>query len=101
MRTPARREYILHTLFTLGVWIKAVDGVLEIAGGLLVSFVSAAALNRFVVALTQHELVEDPHDLIANFARQATAQLSANTQLFASLYLIAHGIVKIGLVAGK
>jgi uncharacterized membrane protein len=53
-----------------------------------------------VIALTQHELVEDPHDWIATTARQAAAQLSANTRLFGGAYLIVHGLAKVVLVIG-
>jgi uncharacterized membrane protein len=91
---------VLHSLFALGVWVKGIDGALEIVGGLALLVLRGGALNRLAIALTQHELVEDPHDVVANALRQAAAQLSANTQLFASVYLIAHGLVKILLVVG-
>jgi uncharacterized membrane protein len=100
MGTAMRRETFLHRVFALGIWLKGVDGVLEVAGGLLLLLISPTTLNQLVIALTQHELVEDPRDLIATILRHATAQLSANAQLVASLYLVAHGLVKVGLVVG-
>jgi uncharacterized membrane protein len=100
MNKKSRREITLYRLFRLGIWGKGVDGLLEILGGILLLLVTPAALNQWVIGLTQHELVEDPHDLIATFARRSTAQLSANTQLFASLYLLVHGLVKVGLMVG-
>ena len=100
MYNPVRRENVLYRIFVLGIWVKAIDGVLEIAGGFLLLVFNPATLNQFVIGLTQHELVEDPHDVIATSLRHATAQLSANTQLFASIYLVVHGLMKVGLVAG-
>ena len=91
---------IAHRLFTLSLWVKGIDGVLEIGGGVIFLLLSNATLNRLVIALTQHELVEDPQDVIAHALRQATAQLSTNTRLFGSIYLIAHGLAKVLLVAG-
>jgi uncharacterized membrane protein len=89
----------LHTVFALGIWLKGLDGVLEMIGGLL--FVSSpVTLNRLVIALTQHELAEDPHDWLATTIRQAAAHLSLSTQLFSSIYLIVHGLLKILIVAG-
>src|SRR5207244_712120 len=58
------------------------------------------ALNRLVIALTQHELSEDPQDWIATTARHAVSQLSADTRVFGSVYLLAHGLVKLVLMVG-
>jgi uncharacterized membrane protein len=100
MRNPVHREIFLYRLFMFGMWVKGIDGVLETVGGVLLLFVSPTRLDQLVIGLTQHELVEDPRDVIATALRHATAQLSANTALFASLYLIAHGVVKVVLVVG-
>jgi uncharacterized membrane protein len=94
------RELFLFRVFALGLWVKGIDGVLEIVGGLLLSLISPVTLNQAVITLTQHELAEDPRDILATFLRTAATQLSTSTQLFASLYLIAHGIVKVVLVVG-
>ena len=90
----------LHRIFAVGMWLKGLDGVLEIAGGLLLLLISPAALSRLVIISTQHELVEDPHDRIATALRQAATQFSGNTQLFGSIYLLVHGLIKVGVVAG-
>jgi uncharacterized membrane protein len=100
MCDTVRRELFLHRIFALGIWLKGIDGVLEIAGAGLLLLLSPVKLNQFVITLTQHELVEDPHDLIATALRCLTAQISPNIQLFASLYLVAHGLVKVALVVG-
>ena len=91
---------LLHRVFTLGIWLKGLDGVLEMIGGVLLLMTSPSTLNRLVVALTQHELGEDPHDWLATTLRQTAAQLSLSTQLFGSLYLFVHGLLKLLIVAG-
>lgn len=98
MATPSRRATMRHRLLALGIGVKGLDGVLEIVGGFIVLLTSHAKLNQVVLALTQHELVEDPHDRLAMAARHTAAQLSTSTQLFASAYLLAHGLAKIVLV---
>jgi len=100
MRNPVHREILLYRVFTLGMWVKGIDGLLEMVGGLLLLLISPAMLNQFVLNLTQHELIEDPRDMIATTLRRAAAQLSTNMALFASLYLIVHGVVKVILVVG-
>jgi uncharacterized membrane protein len=100
MTIADRRAYILYRVFRLGIWLKDFDGVLEMIGGVLLLVTSPVTLNRLVVALTQHELIEDPHEWLATTIRQAATQLSVSTQLFGSIYLIAHGLLKFLIVAG-
>jgi len=97
-RSP--RTKFLHRVFALGIWLKGIDGALEIIGGAILLLISNATLNQLIVVLTQHELSEDPHDRIATAARQAVAQLSLGTKVFGGVYLIAHGLAKLILVVG-
>lgn len=92
-RTP-----LLHRIFVIGLWGKAIDGVLELIGGILLLLIPPATLHHLVIVLTQHELVEDPQDWLATTLRQAAAQLSVDSRLFGSGYLLIHGLVKIGIV---
>jgi uncharacterized membrane protein len=92
------QEKTLRRLFDFGVAIKGIDGVLEIIGGLLFLFISQSSLNGIVITLTQHELFEDPDDLIANALRHAFSGLTVSGKLFGSTYLLAHGFCKVFLV---
>ncbi|MEJ2617402.1 MAG: DUF2127 domain-containing protein [Ignavibacteriaceae bacterium] len=65
-------EHRLYKLFKIGIALKAIDGVLETIGGVL---------------------------LTANYIMNAIHHLSANTTIFAAIYLLIHGLIKIGLVA--
>jgi uncharacterized membrane protein len=90
----------MHRLFALSILIKAVDGVLEMIGGSLFMFVSPKALNSLVILFTAHELSEDPDDWFAITLRHAVHSLSPDSKLFVSVYLVAHGLVKVILAAG-
>jgi uncharacterized membrane protein len=57
-------------------------------------------LNQWVILLTQHELVEDPHDIIATQLRQSVANLSVDAYIFGGAYLVLHGLAKLWLVTG-
>ena len=48
--------------------------------------------------LTQHELSEDPNDLLAGYLVHAAQHFSVDAQIFVSVYLLWHGLVKVGLV---
>jgi uncharacterized membrane protein len=91
---------IEHTLFLLSVWSKGVAGLAETIGGLLLLFIPQAGLNALIIFLTAPELAEDPTDRIATLLQRTVQELAADTKLFASGYLIVHGVVKVFLVAG-
>ncbi len=92
------KEKIWHQTFRIGIFLKGLDGVLEMIGGTLLWLASPALVNAVVFVLTQHELSTDPHDLIANFLVRAAQNLSASSQIFAAVYLLLHGTVKASLV---
>ena len=89
----------LNTTFKIGLVLKGLDGILEVAGGILLLFLSPLAIEHVVRALTAHELSEDPHDLVARYLLHTTAHLSHGTTLFGAIYLLSHGGAKIILVA--
>jgi len=94
-----RPSGVLDWTFEIVLIVKGLDGILEIIGGLLLLAVSRAQMGAWVVALTQHELAEDPHDLIATHLLSLEGHLSGGSQTFAALYLLSHGVVKVVLVA--
>jgi uncharacterized membrane protein len=86
-----------HT-FRISVILKGLDGALEIVGGLLLLLVSPTTIESLVRHVTQHELSEDPHDVIASHLLRSTRDLSHATTLFAAIYLLSHGVSKVVLV---
>ena len=93
------KSKIIQIFFKIGVISKGIDGVLEIAGGFMLLFITPQQIQSLIQALTQHELSEDPKDIIANYLLNSTYHLSPGTKNFAAIYLLWHGLVKAGLVA--
>ncbi|MFL0247302.1 DUF2127 domain-containing protein [Candidatus Clostridium stratigraminis] len=89
---------VIHKSFEIGILLKAIDGVLEIIGGILLNFFTPASLNKLVVLLTQHELSEDPNDVISNLMIKMSSNFSISSQNFGVFYLISHGLVKFILI---
>jgi uncharacterized membrane protein len=85
--------------FDIGIFFKGLDGVLEIVGGLLLFVVRPETITGIVTNLTQHELSEDPHDIIASQLARLGQDFSASAQVFAGVYLLSHGVIKVVLVA--
>jgi uncharacterized membrane protein len=88
----------LDRTFQVSIILKGLDGVLELAGGVLLLAVSPATINRLVATLTQHERSEDPHDAIATHLVDASQRLTGSAVMFVAIYLLAHGLVKVVLV---
>ena len=85
-------------LFRLGVVLKGIDALLEILGAIALWLVSPGFIAAAVHFLTQDEIAEDPHDLIANALRHAAARFSLSSEHFMAIYLLAHGLIKIVMV---
>ena len=96
MDTNTREKY-LHRFFIVGILLKAFDGVLEILGGIALLF--SGALAHTAALLIQHELIEDPSDALATHLQQFIPLL-AGSSLFATIYLLSHGVIKLFLAAG-
>lgn len=88
----------IRRFFLLSVSLKGIHSVLEIVGGTLLLVVPPSVITHLVVWSTQDELLEDPHDLIANYLLHVGTNLSLSTATFGGLYLLSHGLIKIVLV---
>jgi uncharacterized membrane protein len=82
----------------VGILLKGLDGVLEILGGILLLLLSPEQITQAVVLLTEHELSRDPNDFIANHLLSAAQGFSGEAKTFAVLFLLSHGVLKVGLV---
>lgn len=93
------RARLLHHIFVIGVIAKGVDGAVELIVGLLFAILSPAAIKGLIFLLIQGELREDPTDIVANLIRHNTATV-IHSRASASVFLLLHGAVKLGLAAG-
>jgi len=89
---------LLDKTFRISLILKGLDGVLELVGGVLLLLVSPAQMGSVVRFLTQHELSEDPHDLVATTLVHLAGTLTVSATLFGAIYLLLHGLVKVALV---
>lgn len=95
-----RREENILWLFDLALWLKAMNGVLEVLGAFLVLAVPPALVLKVAAFLTGGELAQDPDDLIAAFIQSAAHSFAIHTHYLLALYLFVHGAAKILLVMG-
>jgi len=94
----ASTRSILHDTFRTGITLKGIDGVLEVIGGILLWFITPSSLNRITRFVFQHELSRDPRDLFVTHLLNASQNQISGNRLFATLFLLSHGLTKIVLV---
>src|SRR5262249_45097088 len=76
---------LVHRVFTVGILAKGLNGVVEILAGGCLFLVPPATISQALFFLTRHELIEDPHDLLANYLVRVARQLSVDTQWFGAV----------------
>ena len=94
----ARREAVIRRIFRLSLLLKAVDSVLEMVGGVLLSIATNAEILRLARLVTRNELSEDPNDFVANLILRSAQSFSLDQKSAASIYLLSHGAIKLFLV---
>ena len=92
------KSKLTHKIFEIGIFLKGLNGFLEMVGGFLLLTLSYQTINRFAGFLTRDELTEDPKDIIANLLFRSAHNLSASGQYFGALFLLSHGLIKILLI---
>ena len=85
--------------YELSIIFKALGGVIECMSGISLLFISPMQIHGFVSSLTHSELLEDPHGLISVHLNNWASHLGGHATLFGAIYLLVHGVLKIGIVA--
>ncbi|HEV2412546.1 MAG TPA: DUF2127 domain-containing protein [Candidatus Saccharimonadales bacterium] len=88
----------LDKVFVISILLKALDGIIETIGGLVLLFVRPSDVNHLIHFVTQEELSEDPKDFLANHILHSVHYATHSALLFGAIYLLAHGLSKVVLV---
>jgi uncharacterized membrane protein len=92
------RRSALDLFFHWGVVFKGLYGAGEILSGLFLGFVSPGILQHWATLLTQERLSHDPDDFLSNALSHFVDGLTTSAVTFAAIYLVVHGLVKVGLL---
>ena|SRR5437762_4676117 len=93
------KRQAVHWLFDVAVAIKAFNGVLEIAGGSFL-VLKPGWIDSTVETLAASLLIQHPANWFAQTIERWSDGLTVDTERFASIYLIAHGIAKLFIAWG-
>lgn len=88
----------MDLVFLVGVFLKGLDGLVELIGGTVLLVLPPQQLLLTAHAITAKELAEDPDDLLANLLLHGAAHLHGQSVTFLSLYMLLHGVVKLAIV---
>jgi uncharacterized membrane protein len=89
---------LAHKVFWIGIAFKTLNAVLEVAGGIALLSISRQSIVDLVYTIFRHELAQDPADWLANFVLREALNLSPGMKLFAIIYLLTHGLIKLTLI---
>lgn len=89
-----------HILFLVSILLKGLFALLEFAAGLGMYLTPPDFLAQLIRFMFKNQLVADRHDFIATFMQHQLAEYDVSHHTFVSIYLMLHGLVKIGVVAG-
>jgi uncharacterized membrane protein len=93
-------EKEVYLIFFYSIVLKGLNAIGEIVGGIVALIISQEFIIKIALYLTQSELSEDPNDKLANYLIHSAQQFSVSSKHFIALYLLSHGIIKLGLVVG-
>lgn len=98
-KPPAKASRSTERLFRIAIALKGLDGAVQLVGALILIFVPASLVTGFAHAVITRDLLGDPSGTLARHLELAAEHFAAGgTKTFAVVYLLAHGVVKLGLV---
>lgn len=93
---PAARR--TERLFHLALFVKGLDGTVELIGAIALLLVPAALVNQLVADVISRDLVSSPDGFLARHLVAGTAEFASGNRTFVILYLGLHGVLKLALV---
>ena len=87
-----------HEFFRISIFLKGLYSFFEFLAGLILFFVTSKQIFIFIYDIFQSEFLQDVREFIINHMPHALGSLPESVKLFISLYLLSHGIIKLGLI---
>jgi uncharacterized membrane protein len=88
-----------HSLFIISILLKGVFAVLEVIAGLVLLISLPGQFTQFVHFMFHNRLVADPNDPFALYILHQLQDFDMRRHTFVGVYLMLHGLVKVGVVA--
>lgn len=96
---PDRKARTTDRLFKIAIALKGIDGGLQLVGALLLIVVPPTVVTGLANTVITRDLLGDPNGTMATHLATAANQfVNGSTRTFAIVYLLAHAVIKLGLV---
>jgi len=92
----AKRPPALHYAYLAAILVKGFDGAAEALAGLILAVTGPERIYEWVIRLTAPELTG--HHPALHAIRISANKLEASSHEFVILYLLVHGLLKLGIV---
>ena len=87
----------IHTLFEIGLVLKAINSSLEILGGIAFLFIHPITLKAWLLILSSF-VPNAFHGLLSEHTVSFAEGISRQSEHFAAFYLLSHGLSKMFLI---
>jgi uncharacterized membrane protein len=94
------RQNHIHRLFEVGVTLKALHAVFELALGAAILAVSPVAVSDYFVRLALQQQSHGSAAFLVNFLMDLARAVQHGGQHFAGIYLLVVGLMNLGLAIG-
>jgi uncharacterized membrane protein len=88
----------MHLAFVGAITIKGIDGLIEFVAGIVIAVLGSQQVYDFAVWATAPEIARHPESHTAYAIRNGAYSFAHGSHKFAVIYLLAHGVLKLGLV---
>lgn len=86
-------------LFDVAIAVKGIDGGAQIIGAVVLAIVPPSVITGLAHTIVTRDLLGDPDGTLARHLTKSAADFAAgDTRTFALVYLLLHGLIKVGLV---
>jgi uncharacterized membrane protein len=93
-----KEKNLEHKVFEISILLKGINGIIETIGGIFLLIIPVGTITRYVHEFFANEIAGDPTDLIANYVLNYSQTLTHKAEIFAAIYLLIHGVIKIWLI---
>src|SRR3989344_8741015 len=93
----AAQNKIIHRLFEATIFMKGLNGLWEIAAGLLLLNFKKETISAAITSFANYSIGEADH-VASQYLMKQAANFSSSTQYFLAMYFLFYGIVNLFLV---
>jgi uncharacterized membrane protein len=98
MKKSLNKDTIINIGFYGGMFIKAVNALIEFLGGILMIALNHESLYSLIELIALPELRQDPNDVLMNYLITVGNNLSIGSQHSIAVYMLLHGSIKMVVI---